>query len=344
MWKRPLFLLPWVMILLIACQPSRLDAPQFQTPNSLPQTQIPGPEPSDRSTFSSALIVETTEYVVQERLVLINQGPGKPSKQNLWIALIGDIYPYQKVSKMVITPENYRVITDEYGNQIAEFDFSEMPAGAETQVHIEVRVSVNRLAYDLSDCEGELPDFFTLPELHIESYNPQILTLADQLSGSKQTACDQMRAFYDYVGNELVYSYNGKNWGAQAALGEMGADCTEYASLMMALSRAAGVPARYLEGLTSLPENGHALARTEHAWLEVYLPGVGWTPMDPTLGRSSITREDYFATMPPDHIIVSRGRNPSTLRGASYFTHIYWPGNSTVIKIEDFAWSITPIE
>jgi transglutaminase-like putative cysteine protease len=260
--------------------------------------------------------------------------------------LISDHTPYQKVLKRTITPEDYRLITDEYGNRIAEFDFSGMPADTKIQVQIEYQISVNGLEYDLSSCEGDLPDFFTSPELHIESNNPQIVELASELSAGEPSACDQTRAFYDYVGDELVYSYNGDNWGSQAALGEMGADCTEYASLMMALSRAIGIPARYSEGLfiSDSDEEDQALARTEHAWLDVYLPDIGWTPMDPTLGRSSITRQDYYAAMPPNHIIVSRGRSPSTLRGSSYFSHIYWPGNSARIVIKDFGWTITEIK
>lgn len=276
--------------------------------------------------------------------MLVNEGYGQPSKQNLWIALINDVPPYQQVLKRVITPGDYRLIKDVYGNEIAEFDFSEMPAGSEILVQIDYQIRVSNLRYDLSECRGELPDFFTSPELHVESNNPQITDLAGELSAGKRSTCEQVRAFYDYIGDNLVYSYNGKNWGAQAALGEMGADCTEYASLMMALSRAAGIPARYIEGLYTTAEESRHLARMEHAWLEVYLPGIGWTPMDPTLGRSSITREDYYAAMPPNHIIVTRGRNPSTLRGASYFSHIYWPGNSTVIKVQEFGWSITEMD
>lgn len=298
---------------------------------------------SDQSQYSSFTILDTVEYDIQQQLKLVNSGTGSPSKQNLWVALISDHYPYQEVIDREISPGDYKIITDEYGNQIAEFDFSDMPPDSEIQVTIDYTVKVNQLQYNLSFCEGDLPDIYTEAELHVESENPQVISLSDELAHDHLTACEKVRAFYDFVGNELVYSYNGGNWGAQAALGKMGADCTEYASLMMALSRAAGIPARYIEGLNFTPEGEEKLARQEHAWLEVFLPSIGWTPMDPTLGRSSLTRDAYYAQLPPNYIIVNRGRNPSTLRGASYWTYLYWPGNSTEIKIEEGKWRITPL-
>jgi hypothetical protein len=153
MWKRFVHRSPWFIILLVACQFSRVGAPSSPSPEPALQTKISGQDFSGLELFSSASIIETKEYVVQERFVLINEGPGQPDKQNLWVALIGDIYPYQTVSSMTITPENYRVFRDEYGNRIAEFDFSEMPAGTEIRVQIDYRVSVNRLAYDLSNAK-----------------------------------------------------------------------------------------------------------------------------------------------------------------------------------------------
>jgi transglutaminase-like putative cysteine protease len=241
---------------------------------------------------------------------------------------------------MEITPQDYRLITDEFGNRYAEFDLSDVAPGTSVQLELAYRVAVHEPIYDLTDCSGEMPAEFTQAELHVESENVQIVELSKELSEGKDTVCEQVRAFYDYVGNHLVYSYNGADWGAQAALGEMGADCTEYASLMMALSRAAGIPARYVAGLWARGETAPDDARTEHAWLEVYLPGVGWTPMDPTLGRSSVNREAYFAHLPPDHISVTIGRNPSTLRGSSYWTHLYWPGKSTEIRVKGFEWEV----
>lgn len=283
------------------------------------------------------------EYEVHQRLTLVNEGPGQPEKQNLWVALIQSVPPYQEVLSTEIAPANYKLVTDEYGNRYAEFDFSEHPAGETRIVEIDYRLVVNELAYDLSVCEGGMPEEFILSELHIESANPQIMALAGELSQGKNTACQQVRAFYDYIGNELVYTYNGENWGAQAALGPMGADCTEFASLLVALSRAEGIPARYFEGLLYLKAETKSLARMEHAWVDVYMPGIGWVSLDPTLGRSSIDRETYFAHHTPEHIIVTIGANPSVLRGSSYWTHLYWPGDSTRIRVESGRWEIKPV-
>lgn len=285
----------------------------------------------------------STTYEVRENLTVVNHGPGQPLKHNVWIALIPDLPPYQELLSIEITPTDYKLITDEYGNRYAEFEFLELSPVSSIPIQIQYQVKVNELSFDLVDCHGELPNISNQPELHIESNNIQITDLAKKLSQSASTVCDQVESFYSYVGDNLVYSYNGGNWGAQAALGEMGADCTEYASLMIALSRASDIPSRYFEGLYYRSDDTDPSARTEHAWLDVYLPGIGWVPMDPTLGRLKINREEYYARIPPNHIIVTQGRNPSTLRGGSYWTHLYWPGNSTEIRIEDYEWTIKPM-
>ena len=299
-------------------------------------------------TSARAEIVSTQAYTVRQTISLVNTGEHKPEKQNLWVALVHDIPPYQEMMSRKISPRKYSLITDEYGNQYAEFDLSDHPAGTQIDVEIQYEISVNEIIYDLSTCEGVLPDEFTQPELHIESANPQIVSLANELSRGKRTACEQVRTFYDYAGDELLYTYNRQAWGAQATFGLMGADCSEYASLVIALSRAEGIPARYYEGLLYLEElNGNEdeeIAQTEHAWLDAYLPGIGWAASDPTLGRWSINRETYFAHYTPNHIIVTTGRNPSTLRGASYWSHIYWPGNLTTIRISDSNWEITALK
>jgi transglutaminase-like putative cysteine protease len=319
--KRLLSLL--LFLTLSACLPSRSISPPPSASPSKPK------------------VVDTQRYTIHQRLSLINEGDHSPDKQNLWVALIRDVPPYQKVLARQISPDTYTLVTDEYNNEYAEFDFSDHPAHTTLSIDIEYEIIVNELTYDLSTCSGDSPIEFTQPELHIESANPQIQLLSANLSKRTATTCEQIQAFYNYVGDELTYSYNHNDWGAQATMGEMGADCTEYSDLMIALSRAAGIPARYYEGLLYVEDNNTESARTQHAWLDVYLPGIGWAAMDPTLGRLRVFRETYFAHHASNHIIVTMGRNPSTLRGASYWTHLYWPGNSTEIRVQDAGWTIT---
>jgi transglutaminase-like putative cysteine protease len=274
------------------------------------------------------------EYHVQERFTIVNEGPAVPEKQNLWVALIRDFPPYQQVGSMQVSPQKYTQVVDEYGNPYAEFDFSGQEAGTTQTVTIDYRVTVNELTYDLMDCQGSLLKEFTAPELWIESNNPQIVALSERLSQGKETVCQQVRAFYNHIGDTLIYTFNGRNWGAQTALGpKMGSDCTEYSDLLVALSRAQGIPGRYFEGLLYLDVSTTGLAQQEHAWADVYMPGTGWVAIDPTLGRIPANRDTYFAHYTPDHIIVTMGANPSVLRGSNYWTYLYWPGNSTKIEM-----------
>src|SRR5512147_1724099 len=57
------------------------------------------------------------EYRVHQRLTLVNDGPGSPEKQNLWVALVQSVPPYQEVLSTEITPADYRLVIDEDGNR-----------------------------------------------------------------------------------------------------------------------------------------------------------------------------------------------------------------------------------
>jgi transglutaminase-like putative cysteine protease len=63
--------------------------------------------------------------------------------------------------------------------------------------------------------------------------------------------------------------------------------CTYYASAMVVMLRAEGVPARivsgYATGSFDYDRNAYRVAaRNAHAWVEVYFPGFGWIEFEPT--------------------------------------------------------------
>ena len=71
--------------------------------------------------------------------------------------------------------------------------------------------------------------------------------------------------------------------------------CDYYATAMVVLARAAGVPARLVTGYASgaYNLNSERFVVTEadaHSWVEVYFPNIGWVPFEPTAGRPPLER------------------------------------------------------
>lgn len=66
--------------------------------------------------------------------------------------------------------------------------------------------------------------------------------------------------------------------------------CQQFSGIMALLLRLNGIPARVAVGFTTgkaLENQTYEVATNNaHAWVEVYFPGVGWLPFDPTPGRN----------------------------------------------------------
>lgn len=61
--------------------------------------------------------------------------------------------------------------------------------------------------------------------------------------------------------------------------------CMHYASAATLMLRAMGIPARYVTGyVADVPSSGHVNVpdSAAHAWVEVYIPGYGWEPVEVT--------------------------------------------------------------
>jgi transglutaminase-like putative cysteine protease len=85
--------------------------------------------------------------------------------------------------------------------------------------------------------------------------------------------------------------------------------CTFYASAMAVLLRAVGIPARIAVGYYPGESNGEMGGivyrdRNAHAWVEVFFPGYGWIPFEPTashppLLRGSVAEQADWLPMDP---------------------------------------------
>ena len=139
-----------------------------------------------------------------------------------------------------------------------------------------------------------VPRYLQLPA----SLPPRVRLLAEQIAADLETPYDKAQAIQDYLRN---IPYNQQIAGPAA--GQDGVDyflfeakegyCEYFSSAMVVMLRAAGVPARHVEGY-SLGEQDrttfHVLASDAHAWPEVFFPGYGWIEFEPTPAQPVIVR------------------------------------------------------
>jgi hypothetical protein len=313
-----------------------------ELPTIAMETPVPvePPAPTEPSlNLSSDPVVGSETYTVQQTLLIANDGSGTVDKLKLHMALLQDWSPYQDVSLIQASPAEYEIITDADGNEYALFWFYDMQPGESVPVTIDYEVTVNALDFDLSVCSGEMVQTFTFAEKYLEVDHVEISTLADFLTVDAETDCQAVNNIYTYVIDSMAYAgYVPGDNGALLAHQTGSGDCTDYADLMIALTRAAGISARFVEGVTYGTDGYYDEGQTKHDWLEVYLPGSGWVPMDPTWGENEA--DVYFAGMSPDHIIVTKGRNLSPLNGYHYWAYWWWGDDGVEVNAYDEAWKI----
>jgi transglutaminase-like putative cysteine protease/predicted glutamine amidotransferase len=100
--------------------------------------------------------------------------------------------------------------------------------------------------------------------------------------------------------------------------------CQDFSNLFICLARLIGVPARYACGyLYTGPQHPNArMADASHAWVQVYLPEVGWRGFDPTNGVLTQT----------EHVRVAVGRNYTDATPTS--GTIYVGGGGETLSVE----------
>jgi transglutaminase-like putative cysteine protease len=90
-----------------------------------------------------------------------------------------------------------------------------------------------------------------------------------------------------------------------------------------------------------------------HVWAEFYLEGVGWIPVDATVGQVR-NRDYYFGNMDNQRVILNKGLNfpldppaPGHILATHLQTPTWWfwgtSGNARTLTIERTAWAVTPL-
>lgn len=206
---------------------------------------------------------------------------------------------YQKMNYTGINPKPRNVTVDSDGNWIANFAL-----GPRERVDVKVEGAVQIFAQPrtFSAPSGSTLAQDTTGTDLWQTSDPLILDLGQKLKTP--------RAIYDYVTSHLSYNYdrvtpNVERLGASKALRDpKNAICTEFTDSFIAIARAAGIPAREINGYayTENPEIQplSLVSDVLHAWPEYWDMGrKAWIPVDPTWGSTGGV--DYFTKLDLRH-------------------------------------------
>ncbi|PKO13464.1 MAG: hypothetical protein CVU39_18845 [Chloroflexi bacterium HGW-Chloroflexi-10] len=159
-----------------------------------------------------------------------------------------------------------------------------------------LRAATGEIPQEIQEAYLQLPD--TLPE--------RVRSLAHRLVSDEPSYYERVLRVQKYVRESVPYDLQtpapseGQDVVDYFLYEATSGFCTYYASAMAVLLRIEGIPARlatgYAPGTFFFEQaNFQVSGDSAHAWVEVYFPGLGWIPFEPTPSQEA----PFYAQMDP---------------------------------------------
>jgi len=118
--------------------------------------------------------------------------------------------------------------------------------------------------------------------------NDDIRALSAKIVGGETNPVKASRRIYDWVLENIEYWVKDPDHLKASPVGSTEycletrtGNCTDFHSLYLSLSRAAGIPTRITYGsLFKAPLDGQDQDQSYHCWIEFWAPNLGWIPLD----------------------------------------------------------------
>ncbi|MGU3353380.1 MULTISPECIES: transglutaminase TgpA family protein [Bacillus] len=147
------------------------------------------------------------------------------------------------------------------------------------------------------------PYFITKYTQLPESLPQRVRDLAVNLTNDKDNRYDKVLAIENYFTDHsfvyetmnVLFPAKNQDYVDQFLFDTKSGYCNNFSTSMIVLLRSAGIPARWVKGYTegtldntlvgAEGEDVYKIANDNaHSWVEVYFPGYGWIPFEPTKG------------------------------------------------------------
>ena len=254
-----------------------------------------------------------TGYNLTHVITITNLGVFPIHKAVLKVPLIGNSTPFhfsfiEKIERNM----NYGFIkmdSDPYLNHYVVWEIGEIEPKKQvtlkivyTLVSFHVYFQINAENIEKYDKSSEIYQLYTQPEDYIESNDPEIIRVAQEIVGNETNPYLKAMRIAVFIEDNIAYEPQNQERGAKWALTNRKGDCSEYSYLFTALCRAVGIPARIQAGFSFHTDD--EVIDQGHMWAEYYLENYGWIPVDLTWNQINQLDNLHFSslqTFPPDY-------------------------------------------
>ena len=242
------------------------------------------------------------EFVYEGTLPTLN------AAAKMWIPLPqSDAFQEIAITEINV-PGTHRVLTDnQFGNQVL---FTELDV-TDSKKPFVLKFSVQRQEKSVYDDAGEQAAFLA-PERQVPDAEAFHAIVKDVLADKNGGDLVRARALYDHTIDTMRYAKFGDGWGKGDAVFACDAargNCTDYHSYFIALSRAAGIPARFAIGAAVPSNRDNGGVNGYHCWAEFYAEGKWWPVDISEADKYTSLSTYYFGHNPANRVEFSRGRD-----------------------------------
>lgn len=182
-------------------------------------------------------------------------------------------------------------IEEQNGQKVALFKFDRLDPHQGGLFGWKAIIEMYGLKYALSpdDIDGtlSLPDElqgYLVDDDDLAMDTPTIVQAAKEAAGTETNVLRKMLKIRNYVYDRLSYGIQPKIDTPDVALARGVGSCGEYVGVLLALARLNGIACRTIGRYKCPPYPDRRDLPLEpdfnHVWLEFYVPGVGWLPME----------------------------------------------------------------
>ena len=239
---------------------------------------------------------------------ICNITPNSMTKEyvDIWRNNIGSFFIAEKHKELVITTSS--IVSVQKAPYIFQIQYSEeMKNIFHSQMFREHYLPYLSMSY-----------YTTLTQAQID----EILTgVGGLIDNPVRLACNIMYYLYETIRYDIDATT--VNTTASEAYALKAGVCQDYTHIMLGVLRYCGIPARYISGYLYAGEGDKLIGDTAtHAWVEIMVPGIGWTGLDPTNNVEVLD----------NHIILCVGRD---YRDVSPVEGVYHGGAHTLeVKVD----------